>query len=284
MLAPDTLLAIGTQPVAGDAPAGASARYDDIFARLEAEVSKLDNPSGGEVNWKQACADAAAILEKSKDLLVAAYLTRSLYALQGLGGVVDGVTVCRNLLDTFWEGMHPQRPRARRSALEWMSERLAVLVDPQTIRPQELPQVRAALEVVEDIWLRFNDRFDGEDCGLATLRRRLQEIASSDTSSASPATAGGAPAEAGATSSNGSTSMIASGPVVTRAAAIQRLNEVSDYFKTFEPHSPVGMLVERAIHWSQIGFEELFQELLKDKSDARDHIWNTLGIKAPDHV
>jgi type VI secretion system ImpA/VasJ family protein len=280
----DSLLPLGTEPIPGDSPSGVSVRYEEVFGRFEGEINKLDNPSGPTIDWKQADADGRTILaERSKDILVAAYLCRALYELHGVEGASAGLTVCRSMLDTFWEGLHPQRVRPRRAALEWISERLTNLLDPLTVRATDQPHILIAQGVVEDIWNRYNDKFEGEDCGLASIRRRLGDIVNSNAPAATEATSGGeSSATPGATASHGGGGGGASGPVGNRTVAIQRLNEVALYFSTYEPHSPVGMLVNRAIHWSQIGFEELFKELLKDRQDAQDHLWNMLGIKKPD--
>ena len=278
MLATDTLLPLGTQPIPGDIPAGASARYDEAFTRLEAEMSKLENPSGGEVNWKAAIADASAILrEKSKDLLVGAYLARGLLQEHGVEGLAAGLAVIQGMTTTFWEGLQPNRPRARRGALEWISERAAVLLEPASLRPNDLAHVPAALASAEAMWTGLADKFEGEDAGVSALRRRLKEL--NDGASASAGAAGAAAADGAA--ADGAAPAGRGGPASTRAAAIQRLSEAADYFKRYEPHSPVGYLVGRAMQWSEKSFEDIFGELLKGKKEAQDHIWDALGIPIP---
>ncbi len=287
MLATDTLLPLGTQPVPGDAPAGASIRYDEVFTRLEAEMAKLENPAGGEVDWKTAVFDATAILrDRSKDLLVAAYLARGLMQQHGAEGLTAGLMVIEGMATTFWDGLQPQRPRARRSCLEWISERAAVLLDPTSLRPHDLAHVPAALARVEAIWTLLNDRFEGEDCGMASLRRRLRELSEGAGTAAAASTEPGAAASpgAGAASSGGGGGAvhIAGGPATSRVAAIQRLAEVADYYRRYEPHSPVGYLVNKAMSWSDKSFEQIFQEMLKNKREAQDHIWDLLGIPLPE--
>lgn len=286
MLDPDRLLALGTQPIPGDTPAGASARYDDVFTRLETEMVKLENPSGGEVDWKQAKADATTILEsKSKDLLVGAYLARILLQLDGLEGLGVGLGVLVGMTTTFWDGVQPTRPRARRGAYEWISERAAGLLTPETLRPQDLAHLPAALAHLQTLWSFLADKFEGEDPGLATLKRVLTELqagtsagtGTDESASGGSAEAATAPAAGGA--GGGGAAM---GPAATRAAAIQRLREAAAYFQRHEPHSPVGFLVGRALQWSDRSFEQIFAELLKGKKDAQDQIWDQLGIPIPD--
>ncbi len=283
MLATDTLLPLGSQPIPGDNPAGASARYDEAFTRLEAEMSKLENPSGGEVDWKTVIDDASAILrEKSKDLLVGAYLARGLQQQHGVEGLAAGLAVLQGMTTTFWDGLQPNRPRARRGALAWISERAAVLLEPASLRPNDLAHVPAALASAEAMWTGLADKFEGEDAGVATIRRRLKEL--NEGASASASASGADPAAQGAGGDGGAVGGArggAQGPANTRAAAIQRLSEAADYFKRYEPHSPVGYLVGCAMQWSEKSFEDIFGELLKGKKEAQDHIWDALGIPIP---
>jgi type VI secretion system protein ImpA len=68
------------------------------------------------------------------------------------------------------------------------------------------------------------------------------------------------------------------GALRTREDAARRLREVADFFRRTEPHSPVPYLIQRAITWSQMSFEELLGELVKDES-SRQAINSTLGIR-----
>ncbi|WP_425617604.1 type VI secretion system protein TssA [Anatilimnocola sp. NA78] len=69
-----------------------------------------------------------------------------------------------------------------------------------------------------------------------------------------------------------------SGPVRSRAEALEKLREIADYLRQAEPHSPVSYLIQRAISWSEMPFEKLLLELVQDQN-ARALINNTLGIK-----
>jgi len=74
--------------------------------------------------------------------------------------------------------------------------------------------------------------------------------------------------------SNGSST----GPIRSREAALDRLREVADFFRRTEPHSPVPYLIQRAINWSRMSFQELLIELVKDEN-SRMEISSTLGIR-----
>lgn len=68
------------------------------------------------------------------------------------------------------------------------------------------------------------------------------------------------------------------GALRTREDAARRLREVAEFFRRTEPHSPVPYLIQRAIAWSQMSFEQLLGELVKDEG-SRQAINSTLGIR-----
>lgn len=80
-------------------------------------------------------------------------------------------------------------------------------------------------------------------------------------------------ASAGAT--NGSAG--GNGPLRSRAEAVGRLREVVDYFKKTEPHSPVALLIDRAVRWANSPFESVLAELIQDDSTL-SRIRDTLGL------
>ncbi len=59
-------------------------------------------------DWKTVAARAQELLERSKDLRVAAWLTHSTTYSQGLPGLRDGLRLLASLLDKYWDVVHPQ--------------------------------------------------------------------------------------------------------------------------------------------------------------------------------
>jgi len=68
------------------------------------------------------------------------------------------------------------------------------------------------------------------------------------------------------------------GPPVNRDDALRRLDQVGEYFRTHEPHSPVALLVARAARWGRMPLEEVLKEVISDQG-ALAKIWDTLGIR-----
>ena len=108
---------------------------------------------------------------------------------------------------------------------------------------------------------------------LSDIREWLEQrvpTADADTAAAAP------PATAGAVTG----SAISGGPIGSREQALARLREVADFFRRTEPHSPVSHLVDRAVRWGGMSFEEVLLDVVK-KGEALTQIWETLGIKPP---
>lgn len=58
---------------------------------------------------------------------------------------------------------------------------------------------------------------------------------------------------------------IVSGPIKDRQEAVQRLREVADYFRMYEPHSPVAHLAERTAKWANMSLEQWLGSVIKDE-------------------
>ncbi len=286
----ETLTALATTPISDEAPTGESVRYDDAFGAIEAEISKLENPAGGEVDWRAVVDGTTTLLrERSKDALLAAWLVRGCFEREGLPGLQAGLQFLNQLLVTFWDALHPERLRPRRAALEWLGERLAATLDPENGIDHDPGEIQACLDATEAIITWSDGRFDGEDCGLMSLRRVLRaqleriqltygggEVA--DAGGGDPdASAGGeaSPAVAGASARPAGPA----GPIANRAQAIGRIKELADWFAKNEPLSPIGPLLKRAESWGHLSFNEVYQQLLKRHTEAQDHIWDVLGIQ-----
>jgi len=71
---------------------------------------------------------------------------------------------------------------------------------------------------------------------------------------------------------------ISQGAVRTRQEALKRLEEVANYFRYAEPHSPVALLVERAVKWGNMDLDSWLDDVIKDQS-VLAQLRETLGIR-----
>ncbi len=69
-----------------------------------------------------------------------------------------------------------------------------------------------------------------------------------------------------------------SGPITSRTDAFRMLNEISEFFRKTEPHSPISYALEKTVKWGEMSLGELMRELLPDSSSL-DHYSTLTGVK-----
>lgn len=72
----------------------------------------------------------------------------------------------------------------------------------------------------------------------------------------------------------------AAGPIASRDEAYRRLREIAEFLRRTEPHSPVPALLDRAVRWGNMTFENLFDDVVKN-SDVRNQTKDLLGLSKP---
>jgi len=278
----ELLKCVASEALPGENPGGESIRYDEAFGRLEAEIAKLENPAGGEVDWRAVENGTSELLSaRSKDVLLAAWLTRALWQREGFAGLAAGLGMLRGLFENFWDKLQPQRIRPRRAALEWLGEKLAATMD-ETQLAGDPTGAAACLAEVEAIVSWSGSHFEGEDCGLLALLSRLRSAPQPLAAAAVETTAQETPSTSSASELGSALPAGPSGPIGNRAQAVARLRELAAWWARYEPSSPMVPLLNRAVYWSDLDFQTLFTLLLRNKSDAKDYMWDVLGINDKD--
>jgi type VI secretion system protein ImpA len=70
---------------------------------------------------------------------------------------------------------------------------------------------------------------------------------------------------------------VATGAIKSRQDALKRLNDVADWFRKNEPHSPISYIVGRAVKWGNMPFEAWLQDVIKDETVIYS-LRQTLGL------
>ncbi|MDR1922697.1 MAG: type VI secretion system protein TssA [Candidatus Adiutrix sp.] len=250
---------LGKEPISPESPAGSDVRYEADFLALQAEIDKLSSMAGaaGGVDWRLATELGTRILaEQSKDLLAAVYLAVGRMETEGPDGLLQGLTLVGDLLETFWENMFPplKRLRARLNALTWQQEKIAAWLEKYTGPELGREQYEAILAAAERL-----DRLAGEKAPEARLPNELRQLVRR-----LPALQA-APAPTPAVSAAG-----APEPAPTPAA---------DPEKTADPASARRLLAEAAADFVRLAAEENFSDPWRWKA-SRWRIWLAVE-KAP---
>jgi type VI secretion system protein ImpA len=101
--------------VSAESPCGDDLEYDASFLELERAAQGLPERQMGDAvlaaeppEWRKVRDLASGLFGRSKDLRIANYLVQSSVALDGLPGLSQGLTLLRELLERYWDGLYPR--------------------------------------------------------------------------------------------------------------------------------------------------------------------------------
>ncbi|QDV42173.1 hypothetical protein Enr13x_20160 [Stieleria neptunia] len=107
----ETLLA----PISDDEPCGPDLEYDAEFGEMDrAAQSTAEQQYGDTVvaaeppDWKDVKKRAEALLSRTKDMRVVAFLARATLNQDGVIGFSHALQLLRSYLETFWDTVHPE--------------------------------------------------------------------------------------------------------------------------------------------------------------------------------
>lgn len=159
--------------------------------------------------------------------------------------------------------------------------RAAFLSTPVETRDANRELVQRCLDVLQELDAATRTRFEGTgvEPSFIGLRDLLEAVAEAKAEGgaedaapiefAEPATA--------ATEPTGGAAPSAPGALASRQDAIHRLREVAAYLRSTQPHSPVSYLIDRAVRWLEMPFEELMDDFIKNH-DTVSSIRDLLGM------
>lgn len=103
------------KPLSAEVPAGEDLEFELDFVNLETVARGTPERVEGErvipgelPKWPTVRDGALALLSRTRDLRLAALLTRSLLATDGFSGLRDGLALIAGYIKDFWESVHPQ--------------------------------------------------------------------------------------------------------------------------------------------------------------------------------
>jgi len=103
-------------------------RIDELRREIQPELDPGEG-AGKEADWAGVLRECEeALTTKTKDLLLAAYLTEAMTHEQGFRGLREGLRLVREMVTRFWDGLHPGLDEGeivlelRRRPLEWLGD------------------------------------------------------------------------------------------------------------------------------------------------------------------
>ena len=103
------------EPIEGDSPCGPDCEYDNDFLALsQAVVGKLEQQFGDTVipavdpDWRQVNELAQAMLGRTRDLRIVAWLALANTQLHGVSAFAGGLKLMVALCERYWDTVHPR--------------------------------------------------------------------------------------------------------------------------------------------------------------------------------
>lgn len=166
-------------PIEETNPAGPYKRYDSLYDAIK-KARQTDDPSLPQGIWahKLKTADFRAVeklcyealCKETKDIQLAVWLVEAWVSLYGAEGLVQGCTMLKKMLETFWSVLHPKLddpldPSLRLSPLIWMSDKLpqSILLSVPLVHPKytkDVPITFSVIKQAQELEKRINKSGD----------------------------------------------------------------------------------------------------------------------------
>ncbi|MCB1777124.1 MAG: type VI secretion system protein TssA [Candidatus Competibacteraceae bacterium] len=333
--------------ISADAPCGEDLEYDPQFAEMEKEAQGTPERQYGDTiipgdppNWRGVSEAAQALLERTRDLRVAAYLTRAALNTDGLAGFTEGLALLEGLLEQHWDNVYPQLdpeddndPTLRINTIVGLCDpettlcdlRATPLVSSRSLGRFSLRDVQIAAGILTPVASDEENAppnqtmIDGafQDADLEELQAIADAVAAAlghaeriealltdqvgvTEAPDMSALAGvlkeirhvlaeqlerrgvgiGSEDEAGeimegtiATGAPVTGPRMIVGEIASREDVIRTLDKICDYYKRYEPSSPVPFMLKRAKKLVTMDFVELLQDLAPNATEQTDLIF-----------
>jgi type VI secretion system protein ImpA len=178
-------------PISPAQPCGPSVRYDPAFLALR-QAREEDDPTLPmrewerplkKADWRAVANSGVDLLGRSKDLLLAGWLTEAWVRLHLIAGFNAGADLLLGLVERYWDHVHPLiedgDSEARVSPFVWMNESLALTLRlhvPLMLLPDSKPAALSLADWDQVVTPRPKERAEGEE-----VVTREQLIAAADS-------------------------------------------------------------------------------------------------------
>lgn len=128
------------QETAEQPPCGPDLEYDSAFRELERAAQRKPEQQFGdtvvaaeEPVWGQVRERALTLLQRSRDLRIAAFLVRALVQTEGFPGLLPGLRLILRLLERYWDTVYPLLDAEEDNDPTMRMNALALLVDGEAL-------------------------------------------------------------------------------------------------------------------------------------------------------
>lgn len=257
------IIDIGKTPVPGGAPTGREIGDDEQYIFITGEVGKLDRIEEGDPEWYRIEQDGLNVLRsKSKDLEIATATGLALFKKYGYAGLAAALGMLGEMVNTFWDGLFPERPRRRKALVEGLADRFTEAGNKEPTgwfqssepKPDEFDAVDQCLARGEALKAAFLAKLPDEPIALDKFLKALKERAGRrpKPQEAAPAAAPSADGSAAPAAAAPAAGGFVAGEIKDAGAALNAVLSAATFLRKADPTDPVPYAVVRIIKWSKI--------------------------------
>lgn len=164
MLDLDSLIEQCLAPISGPEPVGENSVQDQLANDIRLEIDKLTVGEG--IDWDIVVSGCKKLLiERTKDLYLAGYLSLGLLMREGYKGLSVGLRIYHGILTEFDGAYYPKRgsekktEKVRRFAIEWLDLRLGDFLKNVAPKADEINDVHLSYDVLGKIRAEVYEKF-----------------------------------------------------------------------------------------------------------------------------
>ncbi len=254
------ILELGANPIPGAEPCGEDVADDEGCIFVLAEVAKLDRIESDEPDWYQIEQTGINLLtSKSKDVEIASALGLALFKRVGYAGLAATLGAITGMVNNFWDGLFPARPRRRKARIETLTDTFSEKgwFSENQPKPDDFDALDLCVTRVGELNTALTEKMPDDPPDFGKFTRKIKEYAAQrpkPAAEAPPAEAApgaeGAPAAAAPAAPSGGA--FAVGEVGDRSGAIGAVNQAATYLRKADATDPLPYALARVVKWSKI--------------------------------
>lgn len=182
-------------PISKDAPSGPDLEYDPEWQELERLAQGKPEQQFGdtiiaaeEPDWRSIRGSSEALFSRTKDARNAVLLARAMTNMENFSGAAQGLTLIHQLMERFWDTVHPQLDSSDNDDPTMRLNALSALADPRGLlsglRNARLFQSRTHGELsvrqIEIAAGKLTPRSDETTVAQASLEQQLSAVIRED--------------------------------------------------------------------------------------------------------
>ncbi len=249
----NAILDLGRKPIAGGAPCGIDAAEDEQYTYVVNEIAKLDRIEAEPPDFYQIEQSAANLLtSKTKDFEIASILGIALFKRHGYAGLSAGLGLLVEMVNAFWDGAFPERPRRRRARIEFLTDRFSEGGWFRENQPKsdEFDAIDVCQTRIEALDAALKAKMPDDPPQFQKFIQGIKEHAGKKPAPAAPPPSEGAPAGAPSVVATGGG--FAAGEIADASSATSAMLAAASYLRKADPSDPVPYAIVRAVKWSRI--------------------------------